>query len=232
LSRSGGYQGVSFAIPIEVAARVKDQILATGHASHARLGVTVQEVNQTLADSFGLDRPQGALVAEVQKGGPADKAGLRSGDVIRSVDGQPIVASGDLPAFVSQAAPGSQVRLQVWRRGRSEDITATLGNAADKQKAQASADAAPGQGRLGLALRPLQPGEQREAGVEGGLLIEQASGPAARAGVQGGDVLLAVNGTPARDVAQVRSVVTKAGKSVALLVMRDGERIFVPVRLG
>jgi serine protease Do len=231
-SRSGGYQGVSFAIPIEVAARVKDQILATGHASHARLGVTVQEVNQTLADSFGLDRPQGALVAEVQKGGPADKAGLRSGDVIRSVDGQPIVASGDLPAFVSQAAPGSQVRLQVWRRGRSEDITATLGNAADKQKAQASADAAPGQGRLGLALRPLQPGEQREAGVEGGLLIEQASGPAARAGVQGGDVLLAVNGTPARDVAQVRSVVTKAGKSVALLVMRDGERIFVPVRLG
>ncbi|GAD23725.1 DegQ family serine endoprotease [Acidovorax sp. MR-S7] len=231
-SRSGGYQGVSFAIPIEVAARVKDQILATGHASHARLGVTVQEVNQTLADSFGLDKPQGALVADVQKGGPADKAGLRSGDVIRSVDGQPIVSSSDLPAFVSQTAPGTQVRLQVWRHGRSEDVTATLGNAADKPPAQARADAAPGQGRLGLALRPLQPGEQREAGVEGGLLIEQASGPAARAGVQGGDVLLSVNGTPARDVAQVRGVVAKAGKSVALLVMRDGERIFVPVRLG
>jgi serine protease Do len=232
-SRSGGYQGVSFAIPIEVAERVKEQILATGKVSHARLGVMVQEVNQTLADSFGLDKPQGALVADVQKGGPADKAGLRPGDVIRGVDGQAIVASGDLPALIGQSAPGAKVRLQVWRGGHDEDIVATLGNADGKTGAQASAgDAAPGQGRLGLALRPLQRDEQREAGVDGGLLIEQASGAAARAGVQSGDVLLAVNGTPARDVAQVRSVVAKAGKSVALLVLRDGDRIFVPVRLG
>ncbi|RYF07501.1 MAG: trypsin-like serine protease, partial [Comamonadaceae bacterium] len=99
-SRSGGYQGVSFAIPIEVAAKVKDQIVATGKASHARLGVSVQEVNQAFADSFQLDKPEGALVAGVDDGGPADKAGLKSGDVIRSIDGQPIVASGDLPAYV------------------------------------------------------------------------------------------------------------------------------------
>jgi len=232
-SRSGGYQGVSFAIPIEVAERVQQQILATGQVSHARLGVTVQEVNQTLADSFGLDKPQGALVADVQKGGPGDKAGLQSGDVIRSIDGQPIVGSGDLPAYISQSQPGARVRLEVWRKGASETLTATLGNAADK-KAVADAGAGQGaaQGRLGLALRPLERDEQRQAGVEGGLLVEQASGPAARAGVQDGDVLLAINGTPARDVAQVRSAVAKAGKSVALLVMRDGNRIFVPVRLG
>ncbi len=232
-SRSGGYQGVSFAIPIEVAERVSQQIQKTGKVSHARLGVTVQEVNQTLADSFGLDKPQGALVADVQKGGPADKAGLQSGDVIRSVDGQPIVASGDLPAWISQATPGAKVQLEVWRKGASETLSATLGDAADK-KAVADAGATEGasQGRLGLALRPLEKGEQREAGVEGGLLIEQASGAAARAGVQEGDVLLAINGTPARDIGQVRGVVAKAGKSVALLVLRDGNRIFVPVRLG
>ncbi len=232
-SRSGGYQGLSFAIPIEVAQRVQQQILATGHVSHARLGVTVQEVNQTLADSFGLDKPQGALVADVQKDGPAERAGLKSGDVIRSVDGQPIVASGDLPALINLAAPGTKIHLQVWRKGRSEELVATLGNASDKQaSAQAGTDEGAAKARLGLALRPLARDEQREAGVEGGLVIEQASGPAARAGVQQGDVLLAVNGTPARDVAQVREAVAKAGKSVALLVLREGNRIFVPVRLG
>ena len=232
-SRSGGYQGVSFAIPIEVAAKVKDQILATGKASHARLGVSVQEVNQAFADSFQLDKPEGALVAGVEPGGPADKAGLKSGDVIRSIDGQPIVASGDLPAFVGQAAPGSQARMEVWRHGKKEEIVATLGDASDKKSAKvAAADQAVGKGQLGLALRPLKPQERREAGVEAGLLIEQVRGPAAVAGVEPGDVLLAVNGTPAQGMEQVREAVAKAGKSVALLIQRDGDRIFVPVRLG
>ncbi|MET0210382.1 MAG: trypsin-like peptidase domain-containing protein, partial [Burkholderiaceae bacterium] len=108
-SRSGGYQGVSFAIPIEVAMQVKDQIVATGRATHARLGVAVQEVNQAFADSFKLDKPEGALVSNVEKGGPADQAGLRSGDVIRKVDGEPIVASGDLPALIGQKKPGSKI---------------------------------------------------------------------------------------------------------------------------
>ncbi|GAB1387026.1 DegQ family serine endoprotease [Melaminivora sp.] len=232
-SRSGGYQGLSFAIPIEVAQRVQQQIQATGKVQHARLGVTVQEVNQTLADSFGLDKPQGALVAEVQKGSPADQAGLQSGDVIRSLDGQAIVASGDLPALISQAAPGTRVQLQVWRKGRSETLNATLGDASQAgRNAQASAEPKAGQGRLGLALRPLDREEQRQAGIEGGLLIEQTSGAAARAGVQPGDVLLAVNGSPARSLPQVREAVAQAGKSLALLVLRDGSRIFVPVRLG
>ena len=231
-SRSGGYQGVSFAIPIDVAVQIKDQIVATGKASHARLGVAVQEVNQAFADSFKLDKPEGALVSNVDKGGPADKAGLRSGDVIRRVDGQPIVSSGDLPALIGQRKPGSEVKLDVWRQGAREQINAKLGDAAEKGTAVASNDEAAGGGKLGLALRPLQSQEKREAAVDGGLLIEDAGGASARAGVQPGDVLLAINGTPARSVDQVREVVAKSGKSVALLIQRGTDRIFVPVRVG
>ncbi len=149
-SRSGGYQGVSFAIPIEVAERVKDQIMATGKASHARLGVSVQEVNQAFADSFQLPKPEGALVAGVEPGGPADKAGLKSGDVILSIDGQPIVGSGDLPAFVGQAAPGSKATMEVWRHGKKEEIVATLGDINDKKASQvADGSQAVGKGQLG-----------------------------------------------------------------------------------
>jgi serine protease Do len=231
-SRSGGYQGVSFAIPIDVAVQVKNQIVATGKASHARLGVAVQEVNQTFADSFKLESPEGALVSSVEKGGPADQAGLRSGDVIRKVDGQPIVSSGDLPAVIGQQKPGAKVALEIWRQGGREEITAKLGDASDKATKVAKNDDAAGNGKLGLALRPLQPQERREAAVESGLLIEDAGGPAALAGVQAGDVLIAINGTPAKSVEQVREVVTKADKSVALLIQRDGDRIFVPVRIG
>ena len=116
-SQSGGYQGLSFAIPIEIANQVKDQIVATGKARHARLGVTVQEVNQALADSFRLDRPEGALVSSVEPDGPAAKAGLKSGDVVLKFNGQPIVASADLPTLIGQAGPGEKVTLEVVRQG-------------------------------------------------------------------------------------------------------------------
>lgn len=231
-SRSGGYQGLSFAIPIELASRVRDQIVATGQARHARLGVAIQEVNQTFADSFHLDKPEGALVSNVDKGGPADKAGLKSGDVILKVNGQAIVASSDLPALIGAAAPGDKVTLEVWRQGKREEFTAKLGDASTKTEKLAKTDDSVGKGKLGLALRALQPQEKRETGVNQGLLIEDAAGPAARAGVQPGDVLLAVNGTPIESVDQVRTIVSKATKSVALLIQRDGNKIFVPVRLG
>ncbi|MGI4777198.1 MAG: Do family serine endopeptidase [Janthinobacterium lividum] len=232
-SRSGGYQGVSFAIPIDVAVQIKDQIVATGKATHARLGVSVQEVNQAFADSFRLDRPEGALVSNVESGGPADKAGLRSGDVIRKVGGEAIVSSGDLPAVIGQLKPGSNVALEIWRQGARIEITAKLGDAVDKTRAVASKDDVDAShGKLGLALRPLEPQERREAQVENGLLIEDTGGPSARAGVQAGDVLLAINGTPVRSIEQVREVASQAGKSVALLILREGERIFVPVRIG
>jgi serine protease Do len=231
-SQSGGYQGLSFAIPIELVTQVKDQIVATGKASHARLGVTVQEVNQALADSFKLDRPEGALVASVEPGGPADKAGLKPGDVIRQANGQRIVASGDLPALIGQSIPGSQMALEVWRQGQRETLTAKLGDASDKKAQVAQAGDGVGQGKLGLALRPLQPQEKRQSGVSAGLVVEGVGGPAERAGVMPGDLLMAVNGTPVQSVEQVRAVVAKSPKSVALLIRREGDTIFVPVRLG
>jgi serine protease Do len=231
-SRSGGYQGVSFAIPIDVAVQVKDQIVATGKATHARLGVAVQEVNQAFADSFKLDKPEGALVSNIEKGGPGDKAGLKAGDVIRKVDGQPIVSSGDLPAVIGQQTPGKKVTLEVWRQGERQELSARLGDASDKPAQVAKADSSERQGKLGLALRPLQPQEKRQAAIENGLLVEDVAGPSAIAGVQAGDVLLAINGTPAKSLEQVREVVAKADKSVALLIQRGEDKIFVPVRIG
>ncbi len=230
-SRSGGYQGLSFAIPIELASRIKDQIVATGKVEHARLGVTVQDVNQAFADSFKLPRPEGALVAKVEKGSPAERAGLKSGDVILRADGQPIVASGDLPAQIGMARPGDKLALQVWRQGRTEQLSATLVSATDKTEQGADAGSA-AKGKLGLSLRPLAPQEKRAAHVDSGLLVQQASGAAALAGVQAGDVLISINGVPASSAEQVRGVVAQASKSVALLIERDGERIFVPVPMG
>jgi serine protease Do len=149
------------------------------------------------------------------------------------VDGQPIVSSGDLPAVIGQQAPGKKVTLEVWRQGERQELQAKLGDASDKPAQVAKADAAAGQGKLGLALRPLQPQEKREASIDTGLLIEDAAGPSAQAGVQAGDVLLAINGTPAQSVEQVREVVAKAtNKSVALLIQRGEDKIFVPVRIG
>ncbi|MDB5874024.1 MAG: protease Do, partial [Ramlibacter sp.] len=231
-SQSGGYQGVSFAIPIDVASRVKDQIVATGKVQHARLGVTVQEVNQTLADSFKLDRPEGALVSSVEKGSPADKAGLQPGDVIRSVNGQPVVASGDLPAIVGLSTPGTRVQLEVWRQGRKVELAAQLASASEKVAKDDSGPQAAAGGKLGLALRPLQPEEKRQSGISDGLVVQEVSGAAARAGLEAGDVILAVNGAPVKSIEQVRAAVAKSDKSVALLIQRGEDKIFVPVRIG
>jgi len=231
-SRTGGYQGLSFAIPIDLALKIKDQIVAHGKVEHARLGVTIQEVNQALADSFKLPRPEGALVSSVEKGGPADKAGLQTGDIIRKVDGKLITSSGDLPAMISLASPGEKVALEVWRKGESREIDARLGSAADSARKVASNDEKAGDGKLGLALRPLQPDEQQAVGTPNGLVVESVGGAAAKAGINPGDVVLAINGTSVKSVEQVRAIVAHADKSVALLIQRDGDKIFVPIRLG
>ncbi|NHZ60734.1 DegQ family serine endoprotease [Massilia genomosp. 1] len=233
-SQTGGYMGLSFAIPIDVAYRIKDQIVTTGKVQHAKLGVTIQEVNQGFADSFKLDSPEGALVSNVEKGGAADKAGLKSGDVVRKLNGQPIVASGDLPAMLSVAQPGDKVSLDVWRDGKIVRIDARLANASDTvaQDEREPAAGADQSAKLGLALRPLAPNEKRQSGISAGLVIEDAAGAASTAGVQPGDVLLSVNGRPVNSVEQVRDVVGKASKSVALLIQRGNDRIFIPVRIG
>ena len=230
-SRTGGYQGLAFAIPIDVAMKVKDQIVATGHATHARLGVTVQELNQTLADSFGLKRPDGALVAEIVDDSAAEKAGLEPGDVITEVNGRPIQRSGELSTVIGMASPGDKVTLKVWRDKKWHEVSATLGGM-DAEKVAAAGSDQDANGRLGLAVRPLSDDEERRAGVDHGLLVQRVGGAAARSGVERGDVLLAINGKPVNSVEQVRSTLESKPKSVALLVLRDGNRIFVPVSLG
>jgi serine protease Do len=233
-SQTGGYQGLSFAIPIDVAVRIKDQIVATGKVQHAKLGVMIQDVGQGFADSFKLETPEGALVSNVERGGAADKAGLKPGDVIRKINGQPIIAGTDLTGIVSVAKPGDKVALDVWRDGKTIQLNATLANANDKAD-PVNRDNLAGidkGAKLGLALRPLDPMERRQSGIASGLLIEDVGGPAQVVGIQPGDVLLSVNGKAVNSVEQVRDVVGKSGKSVALLIQRGDDKIFFPVRIG
>jgi serine protease Do len=232
-SQSGGFQGLSFAIPIDVALKVKNQIAANGRATHARLGVSVQDLNQGLAESFGLPRPNGALIAAVQPDSAAAAAGLKAGDVVTEVNGEPIERSGQLSSTIGLSAPGDKVKLKVWRDRSAREVEVKLG-AADTKTAstdeRGGADAQTGQ--LGLALRPLTKQERQLAKIDGGLVVEDTGGPAARAGVAPGDVLLAINGQPVQSVEQVKSLLKNQPKNVALLVQRDGEKIFVPIRLG
>ena len=234
-SMTGGYQGLSFSIPIDLAVRIKDQIVATGKVQHAKLGVSVQEVDQAFADSFKLDTVEGALVFNVERGGPAERAGLKSGDVIRAANGKAIVASIDLPAMMTLSKPGDKVALDVWREGKLVRIDATLGNANDRPRRGQDtqlAEAVDNSAKLGLTLRPLESVERRRSGIANGLVIEDAAGAALVAGIEPGDVLISVNGRPVNSVEQVRDMVSKASKSVALLIQRGGDKIFIPVRIG
>jgi serine protease Do len=230
-SRSGGYQGISFAIPIEVALNVKDQLVRDGRVTRGRLGVTIQEVNAPLAQSFGLDRPQGALVSAVEPASPAEKAGLQVGDVILSYDGRKIDRSADLPLLVANSSPGKQASMEVWRQGASKRLTVAPVAGQPGKVAANEQPAAPG-GRLGLAVRPLTPEERGQNNGRGGLLVERVGGAAERAGLQPGDVVLSLNGTPLQSVDQLRDLVGKSGKNVALLIQREDRQHFVPVELG
>jgi len=231
-SRSGGFQGIAFAIPIDAAMNVEQQLVAHGKVERGRLGVTVQEVTQSLAKSFGLERPRGALVAQVEPGSPADKGGLKSGDVIVGFNGKPIDQSNELPPLVAQMKPGTQAKLDVWRGGKQTTLGVSVG--AMKQEKTASAEqGAPAEGgKLGLAVRPLTPEERKEAGVNQGLVVEQVGGAAARAGIRPGDVITAVNGTPVKSVHELRAAADKAKDGIALLVRRGDQSLFVPLELG
>src|SRR5215470_4707260 len=219
-SETGGYQGLSFAVPSEVASKVQEQLVAHGKVTRARMGVTIQNVNQPLAESFGLNKPMGALVSSVEKGSPAEKAGIEAGDVIVKFDGKEVADSAQLPARVAEMKPGATAKLEVMRKGTTKQLDVTLGEMKDGKVAAANADGAQ-QGRLGVAVRPLNADEQRQAGVDGGLVVENAGGPAARAGIRPGDVILSVNGAPVHSVDELRSMVSKAGKRIALLVQRE-----------
>jgi len=230
-SRTGGYEGVSFAIPIDVVLNVKNQIVKTGKVVHARLGVTIQQLTQALAESFKLKQPDGALVSSIAPGSAAAKAGIQPGDVILSYNGQPISRSGDLPAIVGLGKPGDKATIEVWRAGKKLALAATLGEATDQVAADANAGSRQ-QGRLGIAVRPLTPDEKRQAGVTAGVAVEQVRGAAARAGIEAGDVIVSVNGTPVRSAEQLQSLVSKKTKHLALLIQRGDAKIFIPVTLG
>src|SRR5438874_2108777 len=230
-SRSGGFQGLAFAVPIDIAMQVEDQIQHHGKVSHGKLGVTIQEVNQALAQNFGLKSPAGALVSSVQKDGPAAKAGIEPGDVITKFNGRDIIRSADLPPLVASVKPESRVTLEVWRDGKSKDLTATVGALDDKATLAANSKADLGKGRLGVAVRPLSADEKREADIPGGLLVEDVAGAAARAGVRPGDVIVAVNNTPVKSAEHFEELVAKSGKAVAPLVQRHDARVFIPVPL-
>ena len=231
-SRTGGYMGVSFAIPIDIALNVKDQLLKNGKVLRSRIGVHVQDLQQQLAQSFGLTVPHGALVSEVEPGGPGDQAGLKSGDVITSVNGRLIDHSWDLPTVISQLPPGTQAKLGVWHDRKATEVSVKTILLEDSATQVAKAVSEETGGKLGLRLRALQPQEQQQLHTKGHLVVEDVSGPALAAGLETGDVVLGVNGNGVATMADLKREVARAGHSVALLIQREDRQIYIPLDLG
>ena len=230
-SRSGGFMGISFAIPIDEASRVADQLRAGGRVIRGRIGVTIAPVTKEVAESIGLGRPAGALVRGAESGGPADKAGIEAGDIITKVDGKVIEKSGDLPRLVGAAKPGSKTVLQVFRRGAYKDVAVTVAEfepdpptRVSQADAGAAAAAAAGKTALGLTVSELTDAAKRELKLRGGVKVDAVDGAAARAGLREGDVILALDNSEVADVKQFLAVAAKAEKARAVSVMvRRGE---------
>ncbi len=231
-SRTGGYMGMSFAVPIDLALNVKNQLLAKGKVARSRIGVGIQEVDQKLATSFGLGTPHGALISSVDPKGPGERAGLKPGDVITSVNGRPVDHFFNLPTLVADIPPGTEAKIGIWHdhKASTVDVKTVL---LDDEPAQAARnEGAEAGGKLGLALRPLDPKEQRELHTRGKLLVEDVSGPALAAGLQPGDVVLGINGADVSSVAELKREVARAGHSVALLIQREDQQLYYPVDIG
>ncbi|MBI5921526.1 MAG: DegQ family serine endoprotease [Betaproteobacteria bacterium] len=233
-SRSGGYQGLSFAIPIDVAMDIEHQLLTKGKVTHGRLGVMIQEVNQALADSFGLDAPKGALVSSVEPESPAARARIQSGDIIVKFNGRDIERSSDLPSLVASTAPGSKASLEVWRQGKLMELHVTVGEMKHLAVREKSDDEATlSSNKLGLAIRPLNADEKTDVEGGRGLMVEAVKdGPASRAGIHPGDVILAINGVAIGGVEQLRDQIERAGNNIALLVLRGEQKMFVAIKVG
>jgi serine protease Do len=235
-SRSGGYMGVAFAIPIDVAMDIASQLKSGGKVTRGWLGVMIQEVNKELAESFGLPRPTGALIANVERNSPADKAGLEVSDVVLKFDGKTVESSGDLPRLVGSVKPGRKVALEVWRKGASKQLTLTVGEAPAEKLAQAGRGGANGKAavnRVGLALSELSASQLKEMKLDHGLLVEDVEGQAARVGIQRGDVILSFNNRDVKSVEQLNQMLSqlKTGNTFALLVRRGDSALFVPLRV-
>lgn len=231
-SRSGGYQGVSFAIPIDVAMEVVSQIKSGGKVSRGWLGVVIQEVSSDLAESFGLDRPRGALIAQVQPDGPAAKAGLQAADVILKFNGKPVENSGDLPRMVGTVKPGSAIPVEIWRKGKAQTVRVVLTELPADEPVAGKPDK--GYSRGGLALSELTVEQRRELKIDYGLLVEDATGDALRAGIRSGDVILALNNKKLTSVAAYRQAIATvpAGKAAAILVRRGEGSLYIPLKIS
>jgi serine protease Do len=231
-SRSGGYQGVSFATPIDVVMEVADQLKSGGKVSRGWLGVVIQEVTADLAESFGLDRPRGALVAQVQEDGPARKAGLQASDVILTFNGKAVESANDLPRMVGLTKPGASIPLEVWRKGKIQRLNVVLGELPAESSQAGKGSKAFSRG--GLALSELSEEQRYARDLEHGLLVEEATGDAARAGIRGGDIILAVNNVKVSTVDAFRKAIAAvpAGKSAAILVRRGEASLYIPLKIS
>ncbi len=231
-SRTGGFMGMSFAVPIDLVLNVEHQLLTKGKVSRSRIGVAVQLVDQKLATNFGLGTPHGALVSSVDPKGPSESAGLKPGDVITSVNGRNIDESNELPTVIAEIPPGTVAHIGIWRDHKASvvDVKTVLLDDEPVQTARNLGDH--GDGKLGLAVRPLEPNEQQELHTKGRLVVEDVSGPALAAGVQAGDVVLGVNGAAVASVADLKREVARAGHSVALLIQREDAQRYFPIDIG
>jgi len=239
-SRSGGFMGISFAIPIDVAMDVQAQLRAAGKVSRGRIGVVIQEVSKELAESFGLNQAMGAAVNAVESGGPADKAGVAAGDVILKFDGKTVNSSSDLPRIVAATAPGSKVKIQLWRKGASREVTVVVGEIPEEKLAgRATRSGKPAEraaNRLGLLVSELTAEQKRELKLNHGLLIDDVRGNSARAELRPGDVILAIisrgTSTELTGVEQFNKLLAALDKSanVTLLVRRGEMQTFVTIK--
>ncbi len=225
------YQGLAFAIPIDEAMKVERQLKLHGKATHGRIGVAVQEVTDPLARSFGMARPNGALVASIDSGGPAAKAGLRAGDVIVGINGTAVSDSTHLPATVADLSPGATIDLGYWRNHAVHHATVVLSSMGSHDLPVNTMNRA-SSGAYGLGVRNLMGDEERAAGVQGGVRVEHSSGPAALAGIEPGDIILRINSTPVTSTAQFFKKIVRSAHDVALLVDRNGTRMFVTMEVG
>ena len=235
-SRTGGFMGLSFAIPIDVAMDISNQLRAGGKVTRGWLGVVIQEVTKELADSFGLPKAQGALVANVEKGGPAEKAGLEPSDIILKFDNKDVKTSTDLPRLVGAVKPGSRVNVQVWRKGATKDLAVAVGELPVDKTANTPPPFKRGKteniGKLGLTLSELTADQRKELKISAGVLVEEVKGVAARAGLQPGDVILAINNSEVKTIEQFNQALGKleARKNLALLVRRGETTQYITLR--
>ena len=236
-SRTGGFMGLSFAIPIDVANDIAQQLRTSGKVTRGRIGVVIQPLTKELVESFGLARLQGALVNSVEKGGSADKAGVEPGDVILRFDGKVVNSSEDLPRIVGMTKPGTRVTMQIWRNKTARDVQVVVAEMQDdraaRQARRGGKPPAVAPSQYGLTLSDLTDAQRNELKVASGVLVENAQGAAARAGIRRGDVILAVNNQDVKTVEQFNQMIGQfdKGRIVAMLVRRGTNSLYIPFRI-